>query len=241
MTPAPAATGNVSVRGLALEPWRFVGKTVTVVGNFRGRNLFGDLPGAPNQGPYDFVIKATDGAVWVTGQRPRGRGFDLDVDRRIDSNRWLEVTGTVVIDRGLVRIAVTRLATTMAPSEAPSPDVAEAATPVLPPAPLEVVFFSPSDGEVDVNPTSPVRIQFSRGLTESTLAGRVQASYQGAAEGSMLAVKTVYDAANRAIEIRFNAPLEPYRTVSVRLLDGIKAFDNGALKPWAITFSVGGK
>ena len=240
VTPAPAATGNVSVRGLALEPWRFVGKTVTVVGNFRGRNLFGDLPGAPNQGPYDFVIKATDGAVWVTGQRPRGRGFDLDVDRRIDSNRWLEVTGTVVIDRGLVRIAVTRLATASAPSEAPL-DVAEAATPVLPAAPLEVVFFSPSDGEVDVNSTSTVRIQFSRGLTESTLAGRVEASYQGAPAGSLLALKAVYDAANRAIEIRFNGPLEAYRTVSVRLLDGIKAFDGGALKPWAITFSVGAR
>jgi hypothetical protein len=45
VTPAPAPTGTVTVRGLALEPWRFVGKTVTVVGNFRGRNLFGDLPG----------------------------------------------------------------------------------------------------------------------------------------------------------------------------------------------------
>ena len=239
VAPAPAPTGTVTVRALALEPWRFVGKTVTVVGNFRGRNLFGDLPGAPNQGPHDFVIRATDGAVWVTGQRPRGRGFDLDVDRRIDSHRWLEVTGTVVLERGLVRIAATRLAAATAPSEAP--DVSEAATPVLPAAPLQVVFFSPSDGEVDVSPGSTMRIQFSRGLTESTLAGRIEASYQGAAAGSMLALKTTYDAANRAIEIRFNGPLEPFRTVSVRLLDGIKAFDGGALKPWSVSFSVGTK
>jgi hypothetical protein len=239
VAPAPAPTGIITVRALALEPWRFVGKSVTVVGNFRGRNLFGDLPGAPNQGPHDFVIRATDGAVWVTGQRPRGRGFDLDVDRRIDSNRWLEVTGTVVVERGLVRIAVTRLAAATATSEAP--DIAEAATPVLPPPPLEIVFFSPSDGEVDVSPTGPVRVQFSRGLTESTLTGRVEASYQGAAAGSILALKTTYDAANRAIEIRFNGPLEEFRTVSVRLLDGIKAFDGGALKPWAMSFSVGAK
>jgi hypothetical protein len=239
VTPAPAPTGTVTVRGLAIEPWRFVGKTVTVVGNFRGRNLFGDLPGAPNQGPYDFVIRATDGAVWVTGLRPRGRGFDLDVDRRIDSNRWLEVTGTVVLERGLVRIAVTRLAAAVAPSEAPA--VPEAAGTLIPPAPLEVVFFAPSDGEVDVRPSATVRIQFSRGVTESTLAGRVEASYQGAAAGSALALKTTYDAANRAIEIRFNGPLEEFRTVSVRLLDGIKAFDGGALKPWSLSFSVGGK
>ena len=59
------------------------------------------------------------------------------------------------------------------------------------------------------------------------------------APGSLLALKTTYDAANRAIEIRFSGPLEAYRTVSVRLLDGIKAFDGGALKPWSISFSVG--
>jgi hypothetical protein len=239
VTPAPASSGTVTVRTLALEPWRFVGKPVTVVGNFRGRNLFGDLPGAPNAGAHDFVIRATDGAVWVTGQRPRGRGFDLDVDRRIDSNRWLEVTGTVVLERGLVRIAATKLVAATAPSEAPA--VAEAAAPALPAAPLEVVFFSPSDGEMDVSPTSTVRVQFSRGLTESTLAGRVEASYQGAAAGSLVALKTTYDAANRAIEIRFNAPLEAFRTISVRLLDGIKAFDGGPLKPWTMSFSVGGK
>jgi hypothetical protein len=239
VTSAAPLTGTVTVRALALEPWRFVGKNVTVVGNFRGRNLFGDLPGAPNASAHDFVIRATDGAVWVTGQRPRGRGFDLDVDRRIDSNRWLEVSGTVVVERGLVRIVATRLAAATAPLDTPA--VAEAAAPALPAAPLEVVFFSPSDGEVDVNPSSTVRVQFSRGLTESTLAGRVEASYQGAAAGSTLPVKTTYDAANRAIEIRFNAPLEEFRTVSIRLLDGIKAFDGGALKPWTMTFSVGAK
>ena len=104
VTAAPSATGNVSVRTLALEPWKFVGQTVTVVGNFRGRNLFGDLPDAPNKGRYDFVIKNTEGALWVTGVRPRGRDFDLDIDRRLDTNRWVEVTGLVVHDRGLVRI-----------------------------------------------------------------------------------------------------------------------------------------
>ena len=33
-----------SVRALALEPWKFEGQNVTLIGQFRGRNLFGDLP-----------------------------------------------------------------------------------------------------------------------------------------------------------------------------------------------------
>ena len=240
VTASPAVTGSVSVRALALEPWKFAGQTVTVTGNFRGRNLFGDLPDAPNKGRYDFVIRNTEGAVWVTGVRPRGRGFDLDVDRRLDSNRWVEVSGTVVHDRGLVRIESTRIAAVPAPTEAPA--LAENDAPAAPPPPLEVVFFSPSDGETDVSPTGAVRLQFSRGLREASLAGRVTAGYTGAAEGTPganLAFKTTYDAANRALEIRFAQALEPFRTVVVKLLDGIVAFDNGPLKPWSVTFSVG--
>src|SRR5687768_18466014 len=46
VSPAQAST-TPSLRALALEPWKFTGQTVTVVGQFRGRNLFGDLPDAP--------------------------------------------------------------------------------------------------------------------------------------------------------------------------------------------------
>ena len=240
ITPSPAATGSVSVRALALEPWKFAGQTVTVTGNFRGRNLFGDLPDAPQKSRYDFVIRNAEGAVWVTGLRPRGRGFDLDVDRRLDTNRWVEVSGTVVHDRGLVRIESTGIAAATAPTEAPA--LADNDAPPLPPPPLDVVFFSPSEGEVDVSPVGPVRVQFSRGVREASLAGKIVAGYTGAAAGTPganLALKTTYDAANRAIEIRFAAPLEPLRTVVVRLLDGIIAFDGGPLKPWSLTFSVG--
>jgi hypothetical protein len=55
-----------SMRILALEPWRFDGRPVTLVGQFRGRNLFGDVPGAPRKSQYDFVLKAGDAALWVS-------------------------------------------------------------------------------------------------------------------------------------------------------------------------------
>ena len=51
-----------------------------------------------------------------------------------------------------------------APTEAPA--VAEADT-LAPPPPLEIVFFSPSDAEIDVTPSAPVRVQFSRGVREA--------------------------------------------------------------------------
>jgi hypothetical protein len=229
-----------TLRALALEPWKFAGRTVTVTGNFRGRNLFGDLPDAPGKGRYDFIVRGGEGSVWVTGIRPRGAGFDFDVDRRIDSNRWLEVTGPLLHDRGLVRIEATKIALAKAPSSN-EPDRDEGApVSAAPLTPLEVVFNSPTEGDTDVSPSSSIRVQFSKGLAEPSLAGRVRASYVGAPAGSDgLPVKTTYDAANRAIEIKFDKPLEAFRTVKIEILDGVTAFDSAPLKPWTLTYTVG--
>jgi hypothetical protein len=126
------------------------------------------------------------------------------------------------------------------PPEAVSTE--EAGPPPAPPRPLDVVFNSPTEGETDVAATTSVRVQFSRGLLEPSLQGRIRVSYFGAAPGTVAEIefKTSYDAANRAIEIKFTKPLEAFRTVRVELLDGVKAFDGGPLPPWMLTFSVGG-
>jgi hypothetical protein len=228
-----------SLRALALEPWKFAGQTVTVTGNFRGRNLFGDLPDAPGKGRYDFIVRGGDGSVWVTGIRPRGAGFDFDVDRRVDSNRWLEVTGPLVHDRGLVRIEATKVVLAKVPERQNTERDEGAPAPPLTPA--EVIFNSPTEGEVEVSSTTSVRIQFSKGLNEASLTGRVKAAYVGGAAPAPdgLALKATYDAANRAVEIRFAQPLEPFRTVKIELLDGLTAFDGAPVLPWSVTFSVG--
>jgi hypothetical protein len=228
-------TSGASVRSIAVEPWRYDGQTVTVIGNFRGRNLFGDLPGAPGKSKYDFVLRGTEGAVWVTDLRPRGQGFDLDINRRVDTDRWLEVTGTVVRERGLVSLKATKVALSKPPQVTTVSD-----EPVVPPVPLDpvdVVFHSPAEGETDVSAGAPIRIQFSRGLNEKTLAGQIRVSYVGV-EGT-LDFKTAYDGANRALVISFPKPLEAFRTVKVELLDGLKGFDGAPVKPWTLTFSVG--
>lgn len=231
---APATTP--SVRAIALEPWKFDGQTVTVVGNFRGRNLFGDSPAAPGSGRYDFVLRGAEGAVWVTGIRPRGRGFDLDVERRFDSNTWVEVTGVVSRTRGLVSIAATKIAL----AEAPDTRVTEAAPPPPPPPPVEVVFSSPTEAEADVAVSAPIRIQFSRGLQESTIRNNIRVTYQGEAPVVLVPAFT-YDAATRSLQLEFAPPLEPLRTVKVELLDGLRAFDGGVFTPWQLTFSLGAR
>jgi hypothetical protein len=231
---------TATVRALALEPWKFEGQAVTLIGNFRGRNLFGDLPEAPGKTRYDFVLSAAEGAVWVTGVRPRGRGFDFDVERRMDANRWLQVSGTVTRDRGLVIIAASDIALATEP-----PPLELAADPALeaPSArPVEVVFSSPTSDETDVPSTTAVRVQFSKGLRESSLRGQVRVSYAGSqATDPPLDFKTSYDAATRAIQIVFARPLEPSRTVRVELLSGITAFDGGPSSSWTLTFSVGAR
>ena len=234
---APSAT-TASVRAIALEPWKFDTQKVTVVGNFRGRNLFGDLPGAPGKSRYDFVLRGVEGAIWVTNLRPRGSGFELDVNRRIDTDRWIEVTGTIVRERGLVSLDATRLTMAKAPQTAEEP--AESAAPPVPLEPVQVVFSSPTNGETDVTVTGAIRIQFSRGLSEPSLAGRLRVAYVGGPADSSLPFQTTYDGANRALVLKMMQPFEAFRTVKVELLDGIKAFDGAPVTPWNLTFSVGG-
>jgi hypothetical protein len=230
---------SASVRALSLEPSRYEGQTVTVLGDFHGRNLFGDLPQAPGKSKYDFVLTAAEGAIWVTGLRPRGKGFDLDVDRRQDASQWLEVTGVVSIFRGFGLIAATKLTAASAPNITAAPP--EPVTPPAPNPPVKVVFSAPTPEETDVSPAAPVRIQFSRGLKESTIAEHVRVTYVGDEAAGPIAFKTTYDGATRALQITFTAPLIPYRTVRIELLPGIQAFDGAALEPWALTFSAGGR
>ena len=244
ITPAQPQT-SPSIRALALEPWKFEGQNATLIGQFRGRNLFGDQPDAPKKSRYDFVLKLADASVWVTGLRPRGKGFDLNVDARVDTSTWVEVTGVVKQERGLVTVEATKIASARPPELTAAPQETETAMP--PPPPVEVVFSSPSDGETDISVTSPIRIQFSRNLAPETLKGRVRVAYAGAesfergeAQPPAIEVKTVYDPGNRALELTFTKPLERFRTLRVELLEGIKAFDGAPVKPWTLTFSLGG-
>lgn len=225
------------LRAIVLEPERYAGQTVTVVGRFRGANLYGDLPQSPGRSRFDFVIQSADAAVWVTGQRPRGKGFDFDSSRRLDTGRSVAVTGVVRSERGLVWIEATKVELSAEAAPAAIVDV-----PVRTPGPPPQVAFSlPVNEETDVSPAVKVRIQFTRDMAGDTFRDRVRVSYANAnATAPPPATTVVYRRDNRVLEITFAAPLERFSTVKVELLDGITAFDGVPLAPWSMEFSVSG-
>jgi len=243
---APASMPTATtVRALVLHPSRYLDQRVTVVGQFAGRNLLGDVPDAPGRSPYDFVLRSADAAVWVTNLRPRGRDFELSLETRIDTGRWIEVTGTLQQGRGLQWIngEGSRVRLVSAPSDTTADE------PVRVPAapPPVVVFSAPTMDESDVPQTQSVRIQFSRDLDPSTLKDRVHVRYLDeearvlGEPDTPIAMFTVrYLPANRVLEITCTEPLVRYRTIKVDLLEGILGADQQPIAPWTLSFVTGG-
>ena len=85
--------GVSTIADALARPPESAGKSVRVVGRFRGANLYGDLPANTRRAPGDWVLQEGDHYVWVTGRPPKGKGFDLDPANKADTARWLEVEG----------------------------------------------------------------------------------------------------------------------------------------------------
>ena len=237
-TPSPAPT----LRAIALTPDAYEGREVKVVGRFKGRNLYGELPQALGKAKWDFVLQSAEGALWVTGVRPKGSGFDLDPGARVDTGRWLEVKGTVERTGNLVYINATSVAQATAPSET----VAEVMLPERPKLPVpEVIFSAPVPDDEGVEPSTQVRIQFSRDIDPKTIANVVKVTYVLPPDAGPDAPKppgftVTYNDPAHAIEVKFAQPLARFQKVRVELLEGILALDGQMVKPWTLTFTTGG-
>ena len=229
------APDGTTIRTIALEPARYRDRTVTVTGRFRARNLFGDLPEAPGNTRDDFVLRSGDAAIWIVGMEPRGDGFDFDVMARVDTNRWLQVTGVVGGGNHLATIEAESLATVDRP--APVADRREAPRPEQR-LPSEVIFSAPTQDDTGVAVDALVRFQFSRDMNPDSFAGNVRAAYVGA-DGA-LELTTEYRPRNRVLNVQFIEPLLPYRPLAVTLGDGIEALDGAALIPYTLRFATGG-
>ena len=250
VTPAqtPAAP---SVRAIVLNPDRYIDQRITITGQFSGRNLLGDLPDAPGKGRYDFVLRSADAAIWVINMRPRlrdsaGKEVELGLEARIDTNRWLEVRGTVRHGRGLqwIEAEAGSLKFGTPPAE---PTATEEPIHVPAGPPPEVVFSTPTDAESDVATTTNVRVQFSRDLDQSTLKNHVQALYvaaesalRGEPDTPKIDLTMQYTAATRVLEIKFARPLERFRTVRIQFSAEILGTDGQPMIPHTLTFTVGG-
>ena len=237
---------DTTIRTITLEPTRYRDRTVTVTGRFRGRNLFGDLPEAPGTSPTDFVLQSAEATVWIVGKEPRGDGFDLDVRARVDTGRWLQVTGIVRGSDRLVEIEAEEIEQVERPELTPADtteDVTEAG-----PSP-EVIFSAPTQDDTGVATDVLVRFQFSRDMDADSFDGNVEAEYFGAVQTAVglangsdevgMQLDVEYRPRNRVINIRFAEPLLPYRTLEVRLGDRILATDGATLVSHTLRFTTG--
>jgi hypothetical protein len=240
-----------TIRGIVLNPSRYLDQKVTITGQFSGRNLLGDLPDAPAKSRYDFVLRSADAAIWVANMRPKlkdanARDMELGLDARIDTGRWLTVRGTVQQTRGLLVLDAEAGSLSLAK---PPTEITTEDEPIRVHAgpPPEVIFSAPTQEETDVSMGTTVRIQFSRDIDQATLKGRIRVRYlesqsvergEPTTPGAEFTVQ--YSGANRVLELRFTKPLERFRTLKVDLLDGILGTDAQPLKPWTLTFSLGG-
>ena len=249
---APVALpAQPSIRAIALHPSRYVDQKVAITGQFSGRNLLGEMPDAPGKSRYDFVLRSTDAAIWISNMRPRlkdaaGKEFELGLDARIDTGRWLSLRGTVQLVRGLLVLDAEAGSLSLAK---PPTETTTEEEPIRVPAgpPPEVIFSAPTQDETDVVMATTVRIQFSRDIDQATLKGRIKPHYlesQSAERGEPVTppveFTVQYAGANRVLEIKFTKPLERFRTLKVDLADGILGTDGQPLKPWTLTFVLGG-
>ncbi len=115
----PGSQEYLTLEFLVFNPGQFANQKVRVVGQFLGRNLYGDLPARSERNPSDWVIKDGAYAVWVVGKSPKGSGWSLDVTLKSDTGRWIEVTGKPDTIDGVVYLRAQGVRLAKGPPPAP--------------------------------------------------------------------------------------------------------------------------
>ena len=224
---------EVSLEKLVATPGKRDGQMIRVVGKFRGRNLYGDLPVRTQRTTADWVIKDDLYAIWVTGKKPKGTGWELDSGLKRDTGKWIEVIGKPETVRGVTYIKAVRIQLTTPPSaradvKPPPPP------PEKPRKPPVVVFALPLDGDVEVAPDSRFVVQFSKDMDESTFNGHVLLRYTGPVlpgDRAFDGLKLTYDRGRRALTVDPGDVLRPRRQIELILLPGISDIDGLTLIP----------
>ena len=235
--PEPEPKGKIEAPTLSLEDLvtrvgRYDGKLVRAVGQFRGENLFRDLPVRSQKSGSDWVIKDDVFAIWVTGRKPKGSGFALDASLKRDTGKWIEVVGRVDTRNGITYILAQRVALTSAPTATSQaqPPPPPPARPKLPPM---VVFALPLDGDT-VAGDARFAVQFSKDMNEDSFKGHVLLRYAGrtlAGDRDFDGLALRYDGGRRSLIVDPGDRLRAGRQVELVLLPGIVDLDGLALTP----------
>jgi hypothetical protein len=225
---------QVSLEDLVTKPEKYEAKAVTVRGQFRGANLFGDLPSASRERSSDWVLKDDVFAVWVSGKKAKGPGWTLDADLKRDTGKWLQVTGRVRVNGRVVTLQALDVVLSKPPTA--TREAQAQAAPPPPPRPKKppvVVFALPLDGERDVPPDGVFQVQFSKDMEESSFRDRVVFRYAGRTQpgdNALDAMRVSYDGGLRTLRVDPGDLLRPGRVVELLLLPGIVDLDGMPLE-----------
>jgi Big-like domain-containing protein len=229
----PLKAPQVSLEALLTTPGRRDGQLVRVVGKFRGRNLYGDLPTRSQRASSDWVIKDDVYAIWVVGKKPKGPGWELDTGLKRDTGKWLAVIGRPVTQGGVTYVRALQVSLASPPT--PTSDAqAPPPPPPKPKVPPVVVFALPLDGDSDVPPDSRFVVQFSKDMDEGTFSGHITLRYVGglrAGDRDLDGLRLTYDRGRRALTVDPGDVLRGGREVELLLLPGIVDIDGLALTP----------
>jgi len=205
---------------------------VTVIGKFRGGNLFADLPYSSRKRSGDWIIKDDLFAIWVTGKDPEGDGWSLNVRATRDTVNWLRVTGVPKLENGFIYLAATDVALSRPPTPTSSPD------PPPPPAttakaqPAEIMFTIPVQGVEEAAADSVFAVQFTKAMDANSFSGRVQLRYARAVAGERAFTNSAigYDPVRRVLTIDPGEALLGGRVLECVLLPGIRDSEGVELK-----------
>ena len=201
-------------------------RDVDVIGQFRASNLFGDVPPRSRRsgGRDHWVLRDGDVSAWVTGPRPRGDGWDLDMRSKRDSSTWLRVRGRVSEDDGVYYLDASEMAPAQPLRSQRSASPGMLGWGSLPP---DVQFALPMEFE-GARPDSLFEVQFTKPVDAATLEGNVELRYRGGGGaagrrgGSDFAWASLeYAEERRSLHIDPGAALESGRTFEIVLRPGI--------------------
>lgn len=221
---------QVDLRDLVKEPEKYTDREIAVLGKFRGNNLYGDLSIRDKRTPRDFVIKTADAAIWVTGRRPRGKGFKLDARKRRDTGKWLTVIGTTwkYEPTGTYYLRAAKVEIADKPTDkdlTPVKVVHEKKLKLGPPP--EVTFSLPLDGERDIPLDSEFHVQFSNDMKRDSFNRNVDLLYfdDDGIGNPFPDLEVSYDDNTRTLTVLPNKPLEPGKDIRLILYDAIEDDD----------------
>ena len=227
---------QVDIRNLVAQPEQYDGKQIAVLGKFRGNNLYGDLSIRDKRTPRDFVIKAADAAIWVTGRRPRGDGFRLDPKKRRDTGKWLTVIGQPWLheDSGIYYLRAEKIELADKPDREelePVKVVSEEEETLGPPP--EVTFSLPLAGERDIPLDSEFNVQFSNDMNRESFNRNVDLLYDDddGIGNPFPELEVEYIVDTRTLMVRPNKELERGKQIRLILYDAIEDEDGQRITP----------